>query len=67
MTDRTDVAIGTTRAGSTKPVIDALGIPFMFERDAAVISTDPTDGTPIRVEVRGGACCTPDDRCEAAG
>jgi hypothetical protein len=34
--------------------IDALGIPFMFERDGTVISTDPTDGRPIRVEVRGG-------------
>ncbi len=35
--------------------IPALGIPFMFERDAAVISADPTNGTPIRVEVRSAA------------
>ena len=35
--------------------IDALGIPFMLERDAVIESLDPTTDTPIRVEVRGGA------------
>lgn len=47
-----------TTAGA-KPVysmcaVDALGIPFMLERDAVIESVDPTDGTPIRVEIRDG-------------
>jgi hypothetical protein len=29
--------------------VDALGIPFMFEQDATISSTDPSDGTPIRI------------------
>ncbi|MGD9891766.1 MAG: alkylmercury lyase family protein [Dehalococcoidia bacterium] len=34
--------------------VDALGIPFMLERDAVIESLDPTTDMPIRVEVRGG-------------
>ena len=33
--------------------IDALGIPLMTGRDAAIVSADPGDGQPIRVERRG--------------
>jgi hypothetical protein len=35
--------------------VDALGIPFMLDRDAVIESVDPTDGTPIRVAVRHGS------------
>ena len=34
--------------------IDALGIPFMLNRDAVIISHDPLSGEPIRVSVRAG-------------
>ena len=34
--------------------IDALGIPFMLDRDAVIESVDPTSNTRIRVEVRDG-------------
>lgn len=33
--------------------IDALGIPLMTGRDGAIVSADPGDGHPIRVERRG--------------
>jgi hypothetical protein len=33
--------------------IDALGIPLMTSRDAVIVSNDPGDGHPIRVERRG--------------
>lgn len=35
--------------------IDALGIPLMAHRDAAIVSADPGDGQPIRIERRGDA------------
>jgi len=42
--------------------IDALGIPLMTDRDAVIVSTDPDDGQPIRIERRGGAWrWTPED------
>jgi NAD-dependent dihydropyrimidine dehydrogenase PreA subunit len=34
--------------------IDALGLPAMTGRDGQITSTDPHDGTPIVVAVRGG-------------
>lgn len=33
--------------------IDALGIPLMTGRDGAIVSADPGDGHPIRIERRG--------------
>jgi Alkylmercury lyase len=33
--------------------IDALGIPLMTRRDAVIVSADPSDGHPIRIERRG--------------
>lgn len=46
-------------AAGSRPVyamcaVDALGIPFMLDRDAIIVSTDPTSGEPIRVEVLAG-------------
>jgi hypothetical protein len=34
--------------------VDALGVPFMFGRDARISSVDPLSGTPVRIEVRAG-------------
>lgn len=48
------VTVAGGRPVSSMCAVDALGIPFMFGRDAVVRSLDPTDGTPIRVDVRDG-------------
>jgi len=32
--------------------VDALGIPFMLDRDATITSADPLTGEPVRVDVR---------------